>query len=96
MGVQTAKGSGVAVFTGAELALADAMVLLMKVMSLHGVIDNDAINVVFEELQARYRSQNLNSAAAMADYLRVHATGTEQDTVLMPMSGLEDEPQGSA
>ncbi len=91
-----AKGSGVAVFTGAELALADAMILLMKVMSLHGVIDHDAINTVFAELQSRYRAQNLTSAAAMAEYLRAHATGADQDTILEPMQSAEQEPQGSA
>ena len=85
-----------AVFTGAELALADAMILLMKVMSLHGVIDHDAINTVFAELQSRYRAQNLTSAAAMAEYLRAHATGADEDTFVTVMPGAGDEPRGSA
>ena len=72
------------------------MILLMKVMSLHGVIDHAAINTVFAELQSRYRAQNLTSAAAMAEYLRTHATGEDQDTILEPMRGAEEEPHGSA
>jgi hypothetical protein len=61
-------------FTGGELALADTVILLMKVMSMHGIIDNTAIMTVFADLENRYRAQNLHSAAAMADYLRQHAT----------------------
>lgn len=91
-----AKVSKVAVFTGAELALADTVILLMKVMSLHGVIDHEAINTVFAELQSRYREQNLTTAAAMAEYLRVHAIGAEQDTFVTVMPRADDEPHGSA
>jgi hypothetical protein len=34
-----ADDSSVPVFTGAELALADALILIMKVMAMHGVIN---------------------------------------------------------
>jgi hypothetical protein len=87
----------VPVFSGAELALADAMILLMKVMAMHGVIDGDAINAVFSDLESRYREQRLTSAAAMAEYLRVHATGSEEDVSLQRLRTLIDRsPEGSA
>ncbi len=62
------------VFTGAELALADTVILLMKVMSMHGIIDSAAILTVFNDLESRYRGQNIHGAAAMTDYLRKHTT----------------------
>ena len=39
---------------------------------MHGIIKPEAIDVVFSDLEARYRAQQLNSAAAMAEYLRHH------------------------
>ena len=55
------------VFTGAELALADALILIMKVLAMRGVIDAEAIDTVFSDMENRYRGQKLNTAAAMAD-----------------------------
>ena len=68
-----ADDSSISVFTGTELALADTVLLLMKVMSMHGIIDSAAILTVFADLEQRYRRENLHAAAAMADYLRQHA-----------------------
>ena len=91
------EDSPVAIFTGAELALADALILIMKVMAMHGVIDAEAIDTVFSDLENRYRSQNLNSAAAMADYLRQHVIGTEEDALIVRLrSALDKAPEGSA
>src|SRR5260370_16433147 len=68
----------VPVFTGAELALADTLILLMKVMAMHGVIEQNAINAVFADLTERYRGQKLFTPAAIADYLRHHNTVSQQ------------------
>jgi hypothetical protein len=87
----------VPVFSGAELALADALILIMKVMGMHGVIDANAIDTVFSDLRNRYTEQSLTSAAAMAEYLRIHATGAEEDVSLMRLRTLRDSsPEGSA
>jgi hypothetical protein len=89
--------SSVPVFTGAELALADALILLMKVMAMHHIINPEAIDTVFADLESRYRSQQLNSAAAMAEYLRHHATGSEKDITLQRLRTLLDKsPEGNA
>ena len=69
----------VPVFTGAELALADTLILLMKVMAMHGVIEQNAINAVFTDLTERYRGQKLLTAAAMAEYLRHHTTDSDEE-----------------
>ena len=85
------------VFSGAELALADALILIMKVMAMHGVIDGAAINAVFSDLQGRYLGQKLVAAAAMAEYLREHAIGTDADRTLMRLhDALDRSPEGSA
>jgi hypothetical protein len=87
----------VPVFTGAELALADTLILILKVMGMHGVIDPAAIDTVFSDLENRYRGQELNSAAAMAEYLRQHAVGEDQDLTLVRLRSLLDRsPEGSA
>jgi len=65
-------GPPIPLFTGGELALADTVILLMKVMSMHGIIDDAGIVAVFADLERRYRGQDLHSAAAMAEYLRKH------------------------
>jgi hypothetical protein len=92
-----ADDSSVPVFTGAELALADALILVMKVMAMHGVINPEAIDMVFSEMESRYRGQQLNSAAAMAEYLRHHATGSDKDLTLLRLRTLLDKsPEGSA
>ena len=66
------------VFTGAELALADALILIMKVMAMHGVIDGEAIDTVFSDMENRYRGQKLDAAAAMADICATHAIGSDR------------------
>lgn len=81
------------VFTGAELALADTVILLMKVMSMHGIIDSAAAVTVFSDLEARYRSHGLHTASAMADYLRKHTTGPDQET-LMQSHARVDQSEG--
>jgi len=87
----------VPVFTGAELALADALILIMKVMTMHGVIDPAGLDAVFSDLENRYRGQSLNSAAAMAEYLRQHSTGEDQDLTLVRLQTLIDKaPEGNA
>lgn len=92
-----AEESPLPVFTGAELALADTVILLMKVMSMHGIIDNDAIKTVFADLEGRYRGRQLRSAAAMAEYLRTHALDVDEETTLVRVRSFADEaPEGSA
>lgn len=87
----------VPVFTGAELALADTLILILKVMAMHDVIDPNAIDTVFTDLQKRYLGQNLNSAAAMADYLRQHVVGEDLDLTLVRLRTLLDKsPEGTA
>jgi hypothetical protein len=87
----------VPVFTGAELALADALILIMKCLTMQGALDADGIDTVFADLANRYSAQKLTSAAAMADYLRQHALGEDGDMTLtrlrMPFDGT---PEGSA
>ena len=91
------KDLPVPVFAELTFALADALILLMKVMAMHGIIKPEAIDVVFSDLEARYRAQQLNSAAAMAEYLRDHASGADRDMILQRLRSLIDEaPEGSA
>ena len=92
-----ADDTPVPVFTGAELAIADALILIIKVMTMHGAIDPAGLEAVFSDLEQRYRGQNLNSAAAMAEYLRQHAMGEDQDLTLVRLQTLLDRsPEGSA
>jgi len=92
-----ADNSPLPVFTGADLALADALILIIKVMAMHGVLDPEAIDTVFSDMENRYRGQHLNSAAAMAEYLRQHAIGDDHDLKLLRLRSLLDEaPEGSA
>jgi hypothetical protein len=72
----------ISVLTGGELALADTVILLMKVMSMHGIIDSAAIQTVFSDLVDRYRAQNLPTAAAMAEYLSRHAADADHGTLI--------------
>jgi hypothetical protein len=88
-----ADDSSISVFTGAELALADTVILLMKVMSMHGIIDSDAILTVFADLEQRYRRENLHGAAAMADYLRQHAGEHDRETLVRTQTLLDDTPR---
>jgi hypothetical protein len=84
-----ADDSSISVFTGAELALADTVILLMKVMSMHGIIDSDAIQTVFSDLEDRYRAQNLATATAMAEYLRRHSADPDHGTLIRVQSPAE-------
>lgn len=92
----TEDDSPVPVFTGAELALADTLILIMKVMAMQGVIDAEAIDTVFSDMENRYRGQKLNTAAAMADYLRTHAIGGDDVTLMRLGTPLDRSPEGSA
>jgi len=71
-------------FTGGELALADTLILLMKVMSMHGIIDAEGITAVFSDLEGRYRAQDLHSAAAMAECLRKHTIEIDRGGSIVP------------
>jgi hypothetical protein len=87
----------VPVFSEAELALADALILILKVLAMQGVIDAEAIDTVFSDMENRYRGQRLSAAAAMADYLRIHAIGGAEDATLMRVgSAIDMPPEGSA
>ena len=91
----TDDDSPVPVFTGAELALADALILIMKVMAMQGVIDGRAIDTVFSDLESRYRGQKFTAAAAMADYLRTHAIDEDRDVMRMRLGTPRDRsPEG--
>lgn len=80
----------ISVLTGGELALADTVILLMKVMSMHGIIDSAAIQTVFSDLEDRYRAQRLPSAAAMAEYLRRHAAEADHGTFIRVRPSAEE------
>jgi len=88
--------SSISAFTGADLALADTLILLMKVMSMHGIIDNEAIVTVFRNLEDRYRGHNLSGAADMATYLRRHATDTDRETFVRTHTPRGEPSGGSA
>jgi hypothetical protein len=87
-----ADDSSISAFTGAELALADTVILLIKVMSMHGIIDSASIRTVFADLEKRYRQQKLHGAAAMADYLRQHAGHADRETLVRSQALLDDMP----
>jgi hypothetical protein len=84
------------VFTGAELALADALVLIMDVLVLHGVMKHDALESVFVFLEERYHANGLRSSAAMAQYLRDHLAHPDQAAARARLRSLLDTPEGSA
>ena len=89
--------SPVPVFTGAELALADALILIIKVMAMHGIIDSGAIETVFSDLKNRYHGEKLTTAVAMAEYLRQHAISSDEDLEIIRLRALLDRsPEGSA
>jgi hypothetical protein len=91
-----ADDSSIPAFTGPELALADTVILLMKVMSMHGIIDSASIVTVFDDLVTRYRAQNLHLAAGMANYLREHATEADRETLVRAGAPLAKPPGRSA
>jgi hypothetical protein len=85
------------VFTGAELALADALVLVIDVLSLHGIMKAEGLDSIFAFLEQRYRDNGLVSSAGMARYLRKHLSHPEQGTNLARLRELVNTPsQGSA
>jgi hypothetical protein len=89
--------SDVPVFTGAELALADTLVLMIDVLTLHGVMKSDAIDSVFDYLEQRYRESGLTSSAAMAHYLRQHLLHAQESTARARLRELMTAPtEGSA
>jgi hypothetical protein len=91
-----AAKSDTPVFTGAELALADALVLIMDVLMLHGVMKPDALESVFVFLQERYHANGLKSSAAMAQYLRKHLSHPDQTAARARLRSLLDNPEGTA
>jgi hypothetical protein len=85
------------VFTGAELALADSIVLVIDVLMLHGIMKSEAVDSVFGYLEQRYRESGLTSSAAMANYLRAHLSHShESDAGARFRSLLRDRVDGSA
>ena len=82
---------------GAEIALADTLVLIMKVMAMHGIIGGQAIDAVFSDLEQRYRGQQLNSAAAIVEYLRHHLADEDSEPAVRELRLLaERSTEGSA
>ncbi len=84
-----AASSAAPSFTEAELALADTVILIMKVMAMRGIIDEEGINTVLLDLLGRYQREHLHSAAAMAEYLR-------RNTIESEGPGIGRPPVGSA
>jgi hypothetical protein len=84
------------VVTVAELALADALVLVMDVLALHGIMKSDALESVFVFLEERYHSSGLRSSAAMAKYLRSHLGHPDQTAARARLRSLLDKPEGTA
>jgi hypothetical protein len=80
------------VFTGAELALADTVILLIDVLMLHGIMKSDAMESVFGYLEKRYRDSGLASSAAMAGYLRQHLSQVSRDGARARLRNLLTEP----
>jgi hypothetical protein len=91
-----ARKSHTAVFTGSELALADALILVMDVLMLHGIMKPDALESVFAFLEERYHSNGLKSSAAMAQYLRNHLSHPDQTEARRRLRALLDKPEGTA
>jgi hypothetical protein len=87
-----AEKSDTPVFTGAELALADALVLILDVLALHGIMKSDALDSVFVFLEKRYRAHGLRSSAAMAEYLRDHLAQPGQVAASTQLRSLLDQP----
>jgi hypothetical protein len=85
-----AEDFSTAAFSGGELALADTVILLLKVMSMHGIIDGAAITAVFDDLENRYRAQDLHGATRMADYLRKHASASDPETFVQVRTALDE------
>lgn len=89
--------SDMPVFTGAELALADTLVLMIDVLMLHGIMKSEALDSVFDYMEERYRESGLQSSAAMAHYLRQHLSHSKESTARARLRQLMTEPtDGSA
>jgi hypothetical protein len=84
------------IFTGAELALADTIILILDLLMLQGMADREALDKVLAELQGRYQGQSLSSAAAMTAYFRHHATNPEHEVQISRLRHLFGQTQGSA
>ena len=85
------------VFTGAELALADALVLVIDVLTLQGITKAEGLDSIFVFLERRYREAGLVSSAGMARYLREHLAQAKQPVSVARLRELMDAPtQGSA
>ena len=84
------------VFTGAELALADALILIMDVLILHGIMKPDALESVFVFLEERYHANGLKSSAGMAQYLRSHLSHPDQTEARQRLRERLDNPEGTA
>jgi hypothetical protein len=91
-----ARKSDTPVFTGSELALADALILVMDVLMLHGIMKPHALESVFVFLEERYHSNGLKSSAAMAQYLRSHLSHPDQEAARKRLRASLDEPEGTA
>ena len=89
--------SDMPVFTGAELALADTLVLMIDVLMLHGIMKSEALDSVFDYMEERYRESGLASSAAMAHYLRQHLSHSQGSAARTRLRELMTEPtEGSA
>jgi len=85
------------VFTGAELALADTLVLVIDVLALHGIMKPDGLASTLAFLEQRYRDNGLVSSAGMVRYLREHLSGPERSAERARLRDLDSAPpQGSA
>jgi len=85
------------IFTGAELALADALVLVIDVLTLHGITKAEGLDSIFVFLERRYREAGLVSSAGMARYLRENLAHARQPVSVARLRELIDAPsQGSA
>jgi len=85
------------VVDGADLALADALVLVIDVLTLQGIMKTEGLDSIFGYLEERYRENGLASSAGMARYLREHLPQPEQTTALARLRTLLRSPaQGSA
>jgi len=87
-----ASKSDMPVFTGAELALADCLVLIIDVLMLHGIMKSDALDSVFAYLEERYRQNGLTSSSAMAHYLRQSISHPAEAAARERLRTLLDEP----
>lgn len=73
------------VFTGAELALADTLVLLIDVLMAHKVLNRDEVDTVLGRLGEEYDRKRLISSAGMAGYLRRNAAELKCDRHLLEL-----------